>query len=167
MRGIQMKSVAWTSRLALTAIWLAAGSLAMPRLAAADDEAPCCRERRFGPYITPDPRATAPTLAQAIDTGLLPPFGWGWYGVGFPGVWGWGGYWRPYAGYYPYPYGYSGRFWYPNGPAVPYAPFGAYGGPGYFGPFSSPGYSPYSFQTSYGTGAAPDGGAAHPGQYYW
>ncbi len=53
-------------------------------------DVPCCRVRRFEPYVTPDPRSCAPSFSEAVGSGLLPPFGWGWYGFGWPGYWGWG-----------------------------------------------------------------------------
>jgi len=140
----------------------------------ASPEPLCCRVRRFGPYVTPDPRSAAPTLAEAVGDGLLPPFGWGWYGFGYPGFWGWGyggwsGPWSPYGASYPYPYGFNGSFWYPHGSSWPYPSLSnwTYGGPRYFGPIARPGYSPYPLQSPYGTGPAAVDGAQHLGHYYW
>src|SRR6266567_3491132 len=135
-----------------TAISLAALELGLATAAHADDELPVIRERRFGPFVTPDPRRNAPSLVEAIGSGLRPPFGWGWYGFGgYPGAWGWG----PWGGYgglswgrYPYPYGFNGRFWYPNGPTWPYGSLAPNLGPSHFGPLPPLNYSIYPIYSS-------------------
>jgi hypothetical protein len=146
-------------------------------IAPAEDELPVFRERRYDPYFTPDPRRGAPTLAEAIDSGLIPPFGWGWYGFGYPTAWGWGS-WGGYGGLplagspyrYPYPNGFNGRFWYPNGPSWPYGSLAPHLGPSHFGPLPPLGYSIYPFyppQFPYASGI-PIGDEAEPlGPYYW
>jgi hypothetical protein len=160
------------------------GSTELTQFPGPGPDVPCCRVRRFGPYITPDPRSAAPTLTEAIGEGLLPPFGWGWYGFGYPGFWGWGyggwgyggwgyggwgyGGWGPYAANYPYPYGFNGSFWYPHGSSWPYPSLSnwTYGGPRYYGPVTAPGYSPYLIQSPYGPAPAING-VQRFGQYYW
>lgn len=145
----------------------------------ASPDLPCYRVRRFDPYVTPDPRSCAPSLVEAVGSGLLPPFGWGWYGYGYPGYWGWGygswgyggwaGAWGSGYGNYPYPYGFNGSFWYPHGSSWPYPSFSnwVYGGPRYLAPLSLPVYPLYPFTYPYGP--APDAGNWTPrlGQYYW
>jgi hypothetical protein len=149
---------------------------------AASPELPCYRVRRFDPYVTPDPRSCAPSLVEAIGSGLLPPFGWGWYGIGYPGWgwgyggwgyggWGYGGWGGPRGAYgnYPYRYGFNGSFWYPHGSSWPYPSFSnwVYGGPRYLAPLSLPVYPLYPFPYPYGPVPAADDWAPHLGQYYW
>jgi hypothetical protein len=152
---------------------LALGSTAAAR---ADDELPVFRPRRCEPFVTPDPRRNAPSLAEAIGGGLLPPFDWGWYGFGgYPGVSGWGwGTWGGYGGLswgrYPYPYGFNGRFWYPNGPTWPYGSLAPNLGPSHFGPLPPMSYSIhplYPLQFPYTGGATVGNGVDAVGPYYW
>src|SRR5438445_9571291 len=139
-------------------------------VACADDEPPIFRERRFDPYVTPDPRHCAPSLGQAIGSGLLPPFDWGWNGLGYTGWWGgvpWGGYgYSAWGGYhrYPYPYGYNGRFWFPNGPTWPYGSLAPNLGSD-FGPLPPLGYSIYPLQFPFVTGNGNGDAAEHLGPY--
>jgi hypothetical protein len=156
-------------------------------------DVPCYRVRRFEPYVTPDPRSCAPSFSEAIGSGLLPPFGWGWYGFGWPGYWGWGsagwgfggwgfggwgsggwgfrGWGAPWGafGNYPYPFGFNGSFWFPRGSSWPYPSLSnwVYGGPRFLTPLSLPVYPLYPFASPYGPG--PGAGAWTPrlGQYYW
>ncbi|HKD36273.1 MAG TPA: hypothetical protein VKB78_05715 [Pirellulales bacterium] len=159
--------------------------LTLPR-AVADDDLPVFRQRRFEPFVTPDPRRCAPSLFEAIDSGLLPPFGWGWGwgwgwgGFGWRGYWPWGGFGVRNGGYgvpfspsgyhrYPYPYGYNGRFWFPNGPTWPYgslAPFLWND----FGPLPPLAYSIHPLYPPYfpfAPGFPAGDEAEHYGEYYW
>ncbi len=161
------------------AVCLVAGCISTAR-ALADEELPVYGQRRFGPYVEPEPRNCAPSLAQAVGSGLLPPWGWGWYGYwGYPG-WGWnrwyggssgwngyGGPWGPAGTPFPYTYGYNGHFWYPNGPTWPYGSLNPLLGPSQFGPLPPLNYSfvpvlnPWFATTLYG------GSWEQPGLYYW
>ncbi len=137
---------------------------------------PCYRVRRFEPFVTPDPRTCAPSFSEAIGSGLLPPFGWGWYGYGYPGYWGWGfrgwgyggwgGAWGGY-GNYTYPY-FNGSLWYPRGSSWPYPSLSnwVYGGPRYLAPLSLSVYPLYPFPL-YGPPPAAGDWAPRLGQYYW
>lgn len=154
--------------------------LSAASLAAADDESPVYRERRFGPYVEPEPRNCAPTLAQAIETGLLPPWGWGWYGYGYSGFpgwsypgrgwyggWDWNGGWGGWPGRYPYPYGYNGHYWYPNGPTWPYGSLSPLLGPSQYGPLPPLNYSFYPVLCPWAPGPWFGGPWDEPGLYYW
>jgi hypothetical protein len=166
---------------------LATSSFGAVHAAAGDDELPVYRERRFDPYVIPDPRRCAPSLVEAVDSGLLPPFGWGWgwIGYGWRGFWPWGGYglrysgWGvPYFGYgyssigyhrYSYPYGYNGRFWFPNGPTWPYGSLAPYLWND-FGPLPPLAYSIRPLYPPYFPFAPgfPNGDEVnHYGEYYW
>jgi hypothetical protein len=145
--------------------------------ATAIPELPCYRVRRFDPYVAPDPRSCAPSLVEAVGSGLLPPFGWGWYGWGFPGWrwgnfgWGFGGWGGPWgaSGSFPYPFGFNGSFWFPRGSSWPYPSLSnwVYGGPRFLTPLSLPVYPLYPFPYLYGPTPTAGEWAPHLGQYYW